>query len=418
MESQGQALSVIGGNIANVSTPGFKRSDATFQTLISREYASDAAAANSDGPLSIQADIGGVTTTVVNRITDQGTISRTGQPFDLAIAGNGLFVFREDFATTSGMVFGRNGQLSQAPGPEISITGADGQPVTVNESYLVNGNGQYLQGWAVNADGTFPSDLASLGPIRVDNYGFVSQGKATSAAELTINLPAAGAVGDAENLNLEFYTSQGTLREVTATFTKTATDTWSLQLSGGSGDQVTFTPAQPLTFNVDGSVAAPGSYAIAIGHSDGTTSAFTLDVASSTQFAGPYTARGYDFDGYPVGALEGISIDTRGYVNGEFSNGKTLPLYRLPLATFANTDGLTALAGNVYAANENSGGPVVQGVGEGGTGALIPEALEASNVEMDDQFTRMIQTQQAYNSSATAFKTMDEMIRASVNLKR
>jgi fagellar hook-basal body proteins len=418
MTSQSQSLSVIGSNIANVSTPGFKRSEAAFRTVMSREYASNSALGDGQGPLSSQSDIGGVTTAVLNRITDQGSISATGQPFDLAVSGNGLFVFRQGFATTSGMVFGRNGQLSQAMGAEITITNAAGQPQTVNESYLVNGNGQYLQGWAANADGSFSSDLASLEPVRVDTYGYSSQGQQTTTAALNLNLPAADAIGDSEDFLLGFYNSLGTLQQATATFTKTANNTWDVQVTGQPGDQVALTPAQALTFTSSGLVASPAGYALAVSHADGTTSAFALDVSGSTQFAGPYTARSYDFDGYAPGTLEDITIDSRGYVNGNFSNGQTQRLYRLPLATFANTDGLTPLAGNVYAANDNSGDPVVQGVGEGGTGILIPEALESSNVEMEDQYSRMIQTQQAYNSAATAFRTMDEIIQTSLQLKR
>lgn len=418
MASQSQALSVISSNIANVDTTGFKRSEATFQTVLSQTYASDAALGDSQGPLSIQSDIGGVSTTVLNRVTDQGAVSTTGQPFDLAISGNGMFVFREGFATTTDMVYGRDGQLTKAMGPEITVTGADGQPTTANEAYLVNGNGQYLQGWPANADGTFPTDSAALTPVRVDTYGYISQGSPTTAASLDLNLPAGDEAGDAETYPLGYYDADGALHEATATFTKTASDTWGLQITGQAGDQVVLTPAQSLTFSTSGAVVGPTSYALAISHLDGTSSAFTLDVSDLTQFAGAYTARGYDFNGYAPGSLDGITVDSQGYVNGQFTNGQTQRLYRLPLATFANTDGLTPLAGNVYAASEVSGEPAFQGVGEGGTGALIPEALEDSNVDMSGEYTRMIQTQQAYNSSATAFKTMDDVIRTGIELKR
>lgn len=418
MESQSQALSVISSNIANVDTYGYKRSQATFQTVLSQTYASDAALGDNQGPLSTQSDIGGVTTTVLNRISDQGAVTTTGQPFDLAISGNGMFVFRDGLATTSGMVYGRDGQLTKAMGPEITVTGADGQPTTVNEAYLANGNGQYLQGWPANADGTFPTGSAALTPVRVDTYGYVSQGSPTTAASLDLNLPAADSVGDAETYSLGYHDAAGALGAANATFSKTGTDTWSLQIAGQAGDQVVLTPAQPLTFSASGVAVSPTSYALAISHADGTSSAFTLNVSDMTQFAGPYTARGYDFNGYAPGSLDGITVDSQGYVNGQLTNGQTQRLYRLPLATFANTDGLKPLAGNVYAASETSGDPDFQGVGEGGTGSLIPEALETSTVEMSDEYTRMIQTQQAYNSSATAFKTMDDVIRTGIELKR
>ncbi len=410
LDSQGQALATISNNIANISTVGYKQADVAFETVLSQEYAGDAALSNDQGPLSIQADIGGVRMTALNRISGQGTIQQTGQPFDLAISGNGLFVFRQGVATSSDMVFGRNGQLTEAVGDPITVTGASGQSATITPSYFVDQNGHYLQGWAANADGTFPTDAASLGPIRSDVSGIANAGRETTTATLDLNLPAGDAVGTAESCGLQFCSSAGVQQQATATFVKATTDSWDLQVAGQAGDVVSLTPSQPLTFNTDGSVAGPSSYRVAITHADGSSSAFSLDVSSSTHYASGFQVRDNSDDGYPKGSLERIEFDRDGYLNGYFANGQTQRLYRLPLATFPNIDGLTPLQGNVYAMSDTSGALAVQGVGEGGTGLLLPETLEASTVDLEDQFSRMIQTQQAYNSSATAFKTMDEML--------
>ncbi len=418
MNGQSQALSVISNNIANLSTTGFKRSESVFQTLVSADYQSDAAMGNGAGPLSSQSDLGGIQTSVINRIADQGTIEATGQPLDIAIDGAGLLVYRQGLATTAPMVFGRNGQLGRLAGAEITATDASGQTVTTNEAYLVDVNGNYLQGWPVRSDGSFASDLASLTPIRVDAYSSISQARATSTASLDMNLPASDTVGATESLGLPFYDSTGTLRSLTATFTKTANNTWGVQFTGATGDQVSVSPNQAITFGSNGLVVSPTGYSLAITHADGTTSAFALDISQSTQFASSFNTRGYDYDGHESGSLESVEFDRNGYLLGHFTNGAIEQLYRLPLATFPNVEGLTALEGNVYAASDVSGTFTLNGVGEGAAGSLVPGSLEASNVEMEDQFSRMIMTQQAYNSSATAFRTMDEVLQTARDLKR
>jgi flagellar hook protein FlgE len=119
----------------------------------------------------------------------------------------------------------------------------------------------------------------------------------------------------------------------------------------------------------------------------------------------------YDYtrDGYAPAALSGIEFNDRGEVIGRFDNGRTRPLYRLALADFANPDDLGQLSGNVYAESETSGQTTVAGAGESGLGKINPGTLEKSNVDLAQEFGRMILTQNAYNSSATAFRTIDEM---------
>lgn len=126
----------------------------------------------------------------------------------------------------------------------------------------------------------------------------------------------------------------------------------------------------------------------------------------------------YDYarDGYPPGALSGIDFNERGEVIGQFDNGRTRPLYRLALADFANPDGLGQLSRNVYMESEKSGEAVVAEAGEDGLGEVSPHTLERSNVDLAKEFSRMTLTQDAYNSSATAFRTIDEMIEVARDL--
>ena len=140
-----------------------------------------------------------------------------------------------------------------------------------------------------------------------------------------------------------------------------------------------------------------------------TTAAFTLDVGAFTQFAGDFLAYDYARDGYAPAGLSGIDFNERGEVIGSFDNGLTRPLYRLAIADFANPDGLGQLSGNIYVESETSGQATVAGAGESGLGDINPGTLEKSNVDLAQEFSRMMLTQNAYNSSATAFRTIDEM---------
>lgn len=147
-----------------------------------------------------------------------------------------------------------------------------------------------------------------------------------------------------------------------------------------------------------------------------TTSAFTLDMSGLTQFAGDFTVYDYVRDGYAAGRLESIEFDQNGTVNGLFDNGHSRPLYRLALADFANPDGLDALDGNVYVESSASGAATLGSANTAGLGTIIPVTHELSNVDLAEQFTRMIATQSAYNASATAFRTLDEVIQSARDL--
>ncbi|MFO1153763.1 MAG: flagellar hook-basal body complex protein [Rhodospirillales bacterium] len=414
MQSQSQALSVIGGNVANVNTTGYKRAESEFATLLSRTYAGDAGT-DGTGPLSQQSDLGGVVTRIVNRVGDQGELSSTGRDLDMAIDGPGLFVLAD---TTSGQrLFSRNGRFNEILGPEITATGTDGSPITTNARYLADGNGYALQGWRVGADGSFSNDPAALTSVRTDAYAFASDVRATTTASVPLNLPAGDAVGASEGFIFDVYDSTGTARTLTANFTKTATNSWQLAVTGPNGETATVNPAT-LAFTSTGALAGPASFQVSLDHGGGATSSFTFDLAGTTQFNGDLTLGDPTVDGHGAGVLDSVSFDGEGYVVGHFSNGTEQRIWRLPIADFANAEGLTALSGNVYAAGPDSGNPVYNAAGQNGSGGVTASAVELSNVDLADQFSKMIQTQNAYNSSATAFRTLDEVMQIARDLKR
>jgi flagellar hook protein FlgE len=171
-------------------------------------------------------------------------------------------------------------------------------------------------------------------------------------------------------------------------------------------------------FDTNGYLANPAAYTIGITHPGGVTSNFTLDVSGFTQFGNTFSPLGYTRDGFEASALQSVEFDNRGHVVGVFASGMTKPLYKLALANFANPDGLGARNGNVYAQSELSGTAQLGGAGEGGMGRIMAGAHELSNVDLAEEFSHMIVTQNAYNASATSFRTVDEMTEIARDLKR
>jgi flagellar hook protein FlgE len=414
MQSQSQALSVISGNVANVTTTAYKRSDTGFETLLSRTWASSPAATGSNGALSRQSDIAGAAAKLYARVSAQGELATSERDLDLAIDGAGFFLL----SAPEGTVYSRDGRFGTVLGPEISVPGADGTEQTTNESYLADPNGFLLQGWRVRADGSFPTDAASLGPVRIDPAAFRSDSRATAGVALSLNLPATDDIGSQQTYGFDVIDQAGVARPLTAVFSKTAGNTWDLAIVGAADDQVSISPTATVAFTQQGGLASAPTYQVSVARPDGTAAQFTLDLTGSTQFAGSFNLYEFSRDGHVAGSLAAVSFDAAGYVDGQFSNGRSERLYRLPIATFANPDGLLRGDGGVWAVSETSGLATVQAAGDGGSGDLTPKTLELSNVDLADQFSRMILTQNAYNSSATAFRTMDEVVETARDLKR
>lgn len=415
MSGQSRALEVISGNIANVTTTAYKRTDSDFRTLLSRNWTSQSSGAG-NGPLTFQSDIAGVAAFDRLRASEQGAIKGTERDLDLAISGNGFFILDDG---AGGNVYSRAGAFSIAP-LTSAATAASG-----SEGYLVDGMGRTLQGWAYTEEGGAAASGAT-GAMRVDANAFTDAGEPTTSASLGLNLPANDAAGTARTYTMGVLDSAMARHSIDLTFTKMAQpNTWSFLVGGQAGDGITVTPpgtvageGQVLSFDTAGGLASPSAYTIGVTHASGATSTFELDVRRLTQLAGSFAVDRFEQNGRVPGALSSVSFDAEGHVVGTFSNGFSRPLYTLAMADFANPDGLDPLSGNTFAVGASSGAPIVGRAGENGRGRISPSALELSNVSLEDEFSRMIVTQSAYNSSATAFRTMDQMTEAARDLKR
>jgi flagellar hook protein FlgE len=176
--------------------------------------------------------------------------------------------------------------------------------------------------------------------------------------------------------------------------------------------------ATTLTFNGDAELVSPTELAITASWTGDGTVSTTLDISSMTQYAGDFMPFNYTQNGFGTGQLREISFDTQGHIQGQFTNTRARALYRIGLGVFANPNGLEMISGNLFKESALSGSARITAPDTNSYGSISGNALEMSNVDVADEFTRMIITQQAYSSSATVFKTVDEMTTVARDLKR
>ena len=143
-----------------------------------------------------------------------------------------------------------------------------------------------------------------------------------------------------------------------------------------------------------------------------------MDVGAITQYGGTTTVQASSQNGNAAGALDTVTIDTSGMIVGKFSNGKTQNLARVALANFVNPGGLTRVGDTIFAVSNNSGNPAIGTSGTGGRGTLTPGTLEMSNIDLADQFSKMIITQRGFQANSKIITTSDTMLEELVNLKR
>jgi flagellar hook protein FlgE len=413
LKAHGDAISVVGDNIANASTIGYKRNRAAFADMLG-------------GELNAQRLGGGVRLSGTQTMWEQGTVTQTGNALDLAVRGDGLF-----------MVRGNHG------GQDAQFYTRDGRFHLDDEGFATNQHGLRLQGYTIDAAGNralTPGDLA-LGARQ-------SPPVATTQAAMTLNLDANATVPppfDPTNPNATsnyatsqtVYDSLGAPHHVEIYFRSQGAGAWEFhamvdgaELTGGTPGTATEIASGTLTFNTAGALQAQtltASSADFINAAPGQAIAFTFgdDIASggtgfagTTQFAGASTVASVDIDGRGSGALTDIVISDDGTIHGVFDNGDKIDLARVALATFADEQGLTRLGNGLVAETATSGQPLVDVPGTGARGSISSGALEASNVDLGEELVTLIAFQRAFQANAKTVTTADEMLAEINNLKR
>jgi len=429
LQAQSFALQNISGNIANSQTVGYKETDTAFQDLVSQAALGEQTS-------------GGVFAGSVATNSVQGTIQSESVATNMAIDGDGWFVVAKP-AGSSG---------NQPQFNDVNYYTRRGDFQTDQDGYLVNGAGYYLMGIPVSPSTGLPE--GSVPQVLQFNNNFLPA-QATTDIDYQANLPSSPAAtynagdftvnpldtgsggtgtvvgNDAQNFtNDSFdggsataYDAEGNAVNVQFRWMQTASsssgNTWQLfyqSNSSATGTQVGWQNTNTaFTFNTSGQLTSPVSPA-SVNLSNLTVNGdavgnVTMNFGSGlTQFAsssGNVQVNGLTQNGFTAGEMQSLSVDNQGQVVGSFSNGQTIPLADVTLATFNGQDSLEPLNGEAYSATPESGDPIYSA-----TGTVVGSSLEASNVDIATQFSQLIVAQQAYSANARVMTTANQMIQS------
>jgi flagellar hook protein FlgE len=398
-------MDVIGNNVANINTIGFKASRITFGEMFAQTLrGASGGSATSGGSNPLQVGLGASVLSVDMQFK-QGGFEMTGQDSDLAISGNGLFVVNKggkNFYTRIGAF-------------------------TKDASGYLSQNGAILQGKLADQFGNILSGT-NLENLRID-ADRKSPAKATTQAEFSGNLDPSAAPGTTTDTTVPVYDTQGNPITVSIRFTKLAAAnewTWTATVPAPATTTAGFSGT--ISFNDNGSFKSKtydtdSSLKI-------TTGAGTQDLDISLMFGNAGEFRGItqnkggmgvtykNQDGYAAGELSKWDIDSKGFINATFSNGQSILLGQVMLAEFNNPNGLSRVGDGLFEVSANSGIPAILSAGEGSRSEIIAGSLEQSNVDLPEEFTKMIVAQRGFQSNARVITTSDEILNEVVNLKR
>ncbi|MCA9596129.1 MAG: flagellar hook protein FlgE [Myxococcales bacterium] len=419
LRAEGEALGVVGDNIANVNTVGFKGQRVIFHDVLGHSILAGTASALPGSGVRV----GGI-----QQLFTQGSLANTGVSTDLALNGDGFFVVKGDVSGVSGNFYTRAGQF-----------------VINNEGYLTNSSNLQVQGYAANPDGTFAAGVSSL---KVPTAALPPN--ATENMSITANLDSSAttptAPWDAQDpsntsnfsSSMTVYDSLGNAHSLDVYFRKTGANTWDYHVLA-SGDEVT--PPAPgtnvevgagsLTFNTSGALdTVTATTPVSVDFTGATAGqAITLDFGNpisgggtgldgTTQFASPSNVSAQSQDGYSSGDFSGVTVDGQGVVMGLYTNGQKVAVGQLAVAKFRSNEGLGRAGQNLWIETRESGTSAMGTAGSGGRGAVAAGALEGSNVDLAEEFVGLIQHQRSFSANSKTITTADEMLQELINIKR
>ncbi|GAB7524259.1 flagellar hook protein FlgE [Paraburkholderia sp. 2C] len=407
-------LDVVGNNIANAQTVGFKQSTAVFADL----YANSIATAVNN-QIGIGTRLAGV-----QQDFSQGEVTTTDVPTNMAINGNGFFQMQNP---NGSITYSRNGQL-----------------VENKAGFIVDAEGNKIMGFQANAQGQLQT--GQIVPIQIPNSSLLPP-VATTEATFNVNLDAAAAQpkdaattpipdpSDPDSFtfttSIQTVDSLGAKTTVNLYFVKSATaNQWEV-FGGPSG--ATPTDLGAMTFSSSGALqsstgtdaagnALPtGQFSLAIPNTDGAAAQnITINLANTTQFGGDGTnsaaTSAPSQDGFTTSQLSNFSIGSDGTITGSYTDGRTAVLGQVLLATFTNPNGLQNLGNNQYAQTNDSGEPQVGVAGTSTLGSIQGSAVEASNADLTNSLVDLITAQRNYQANAQTIKTQQTIDQTLINL--
>ena len=445
-------MDVIGNNISNVNTTGFKRGRVNFQDMISQQVAGAAKPTEELGGVNPK-DVGlGMTISTIEQVFTQGNLQSTGVGTDVAIQGNGFFIVKngdESFYTRNG-VFGldRDGTL---------VNPANGMCVQGWMARDLNGE-QIVQTAATPTDLVIP--VGSKDPAKATENVLFACNLNKNTPEILEGASASDVAKGTWNTEQKIYDSFGNEHLLSINFTKVpgVANSWQatvnvdadnadftqtrIGLGTTDGVQNTFivnfdnygqlssvTDSAGNISNETGEIVLQSSFTVADANADenGTPArqSFNINLGTIgsmkntiTQSASKSTTKAYSQDGYTLGYLDNYKIDSSGTVTGVYSNGTNRVIGQIALATFSNDRGLEKAGDNTYVETNNSGQANIGESGVAGKGSLLAGALEMSNVDLSEQMTDMIVTQRGFQANSKTIQTADTLLETVLGLKR
>jgi flagellar hook protein FlgE len=405
LSAHSTAIDVVGNNLANLNTPGFKTSVVSFHDLVTQSLGAGLG----------ETQVGfGVGRPVTLRQFSQGAIQTTAGPMDAAIQGDGFFVVK---MAGGGQAYTRGGNL------QIDLSGV-----------LTTSTGQKLQGWStIGANGAVDTNTP-IGDIVVP-VGSLKAPTPTSKVSLDLNLNAAATAGpppDVFSTSVEVVDSLGNSHNVTFTFSKTATvNQWTYSITVPDADLSSpFTPVTGnLTFDSNGKLSAPlptdappsiPITGLADGASDMSISWSLFDGLRPrlTQFTQPSAVSALTQDGSPTANLIRVGLADGGRVLAQYSNGQQVVVGQLAMAMVRNPESMIAAGDNNFQLSARSALPAIGLPGTGGRGTVLGGAVESSTVDIAREFTNLIVLQRGYQANSRVVTTADELSQETINLKR
>ncbi len=429
LTAQSTSFGNISEDVSNSQTTGFKRVDTSFVDFLTTSNGVQ----NTPGAVVARPDY-------VNNV--QGSITQTGNPLGMAIAGQGFFAVSQ-----------ATGQVNSVPtfNPQQFYTRAG--DFTMNSTgYLVNGAGQYLNGWTVDPTSGVVNQNA-LAPIQVSQstYNPVS----TTNVTLSANLPATPTSGTATaasplSSQITVYDSLGTAHTVSLNWTQSSANNWTVQVSvpdsktgttdagsatvqfgsasgnpvpSGTIGQVTTSTTDPGTVTSSGYVAGqPATLNFTTNFGSGNqTIQLNLGgyggTSGVTQYAGSaYSLLGLTQNGVPPGSFSGVSTQANGDVVVNYNNGQTRTIAQIPVVTFNDPNALQSQNGQAFTATPGSGTPLAEAASTNGAGNLVVGSVEGSNVDIAQEFSNLIVAQQAYGANSKVVMTASQMLQATLSM--
>jgi flagellar hook protein FlgE len=403
-------LDVIGNNVSNANTVGFKSSQAQFSDVY----------ANAQGG-SVGSAVGiGVKVATAAQQFGQGNITSTGNPLDMAISGQGFYQLDNNGA----LAYSRNGQFQMD-----------------QNGFIVNAQGHKLSGYPVNPL-TGVIATGSTGPLQLPTAAIAPLPTTTSQVGLNLDsratVPATALFNptDPTSYNnstaMTIFDSLGNNHIATLYFAKAAApvNTWNsymtvdnLPTNGVATVPPSGTSLGTLTFSSTGLLTAPAlpvavpAGGIVYANGSSTPQPMTIDFAASTQFGAAFGVNTLNQNGYTSGQLNGFSTSADGIIMGRYTNGQSQPLGQVLLVNFTNPQGLQQLGNNEWSSTATSGQPLVGVPGTSSLGILQSGATEDSNIDLTAELVNMITAQRVYQANAQSIKAQDSIMQTITNLR-